>query len=1601
MAADPNPVLSLLRECVVRIDGDGEFLGTGFFVAPGRVLTCAHVVHGRERLSVVGPDWHTEVEALTVVPELEADSPEAQFYPPPDVALLRLSEAPASHPCVRLEAAEPSAAPADVLYLHGYSRDEYGNSNVSRSSAAVEYKGTLGTGDAEVLKLGGDQVLRGYSGCPALNLRTGGVCALVDSTRDASTDLGGFGIPLSLIGEAIPGLLEENAAEKEALSAWELAAEQEKTARREREESNPLPILAPLADLKWSPDSPQSHLLKPRFAVVDLIGRESLQAQLMRWRETQERLGVVLITGGGGFGKTRLALEECERARRAGWTAGLFTLDTNEGLAEALGQLERWPGRLFLAIDYAETRPSIVTSLMLRLSRRLSGPPVRLLLICRQVQSRQEIERLFAVGDGREEIEGVLASAEPVRLDQHELDRRRLFEDGVGAFAKRLGQAPLPVPHPSLRELHFARPLFVLVAALLLAQDRTADIDSMSRQDLMLEVIDRHESEYWQRLNDDLGVGLDPTSQGRAVAIATTLGAETEEEALSLVSVIPGFEDASAERLRAVARWLSRLYGDGLLDAPPAVVPVEPDMLAETLISREFTSSPELLGASISAASDAQLARALGVLTKASEGNGELAERLAAKFREVLDERLPSLIDRAQAAGGELAGSLDLAIASIAPLAGASAVAASRPSLVTLGPMGASVGRLAVDHWRARVEDDRAANLPALATTLYDLAFVLDRHGIEEEALAMIQEAAEYRRELAENGGNSELADLARSLDRLSNQLDGIGKHEEALATTEAAVEYKRALAQSGDDEALADLGGSLNNLSTVLVNLGRLEEALEAIEESADKLKAVEEGPRWRPNLAMVLTNMAMVLSRLARYEPSLRVGEEAAQHYRELLAEEPNVHLPPLATVLDTVSTTLSELGRADEALAAVEESVDRQRDLVEIDAGRYLAGLAGSLNNLSNRLNDVGRAEEALAAIEESVAAYRVLLAQGRVQYMGALATGLNNLSNRLDDLGRGDEALTAIEESVEYVRELATTNPVRYVPDLAMSLNNLSTVLVNLGRLEEAVARSKEAVEHRRSLVEKNEDMYLPGLASALNNLSVILGRMNRLEEARTAVDEAVGHYRTLAARYPARFQDHLGSSLNNLSNRLDELGRHAEALEAIEESVGLRRALAESKPARYVPDLAMSLNNLSTVLLQLARLTDALEAIEQAVGWRRTLAKENPVRYVPDLAGSLSNMVVVCDALGEPEKSKSLIASVIDEQGEPTASSLLLTRARWHEKTGDVESAVADGMTALERARGAGDGSVRGEVRSFLRALRGNEQQAFDAAWTAKADGPLPVWLQYPEMDTEALELVLDWMRTPDWATSRTFLEEHEELLGDPYLAALEHLADERHGHPEVASHLVILTAARADGIAAPYELIAQGIQDRQRESRVGEWLRVEPSESQRFLSEHADELLDPRCEGTLLARALDGGPVELYVPLGLLTLARSQGPDRAYELLEDPGERIADAECVEREREPSTLGVARLQAGLQGGDVDLQFRHALAAMAHDSMDEAAQAMERCGQELPSWERVEYLRRLTQLGKGKPGLAAGVDRLREALDASAEEAPADRPAGPPA
>lgn len=185
----PQRLDELLQECTVKITVPGQSgWGTGFFVAPGLILTCAHVVKRSPGQVQVG--WQNKTLDAVV---------EQSIPDPYDLALLRVTlVADVNPPCVRLD---EEVQPRDPLYLFGYP-DEGDRQGEPRT---FNCDGITGSNIAAILFNFG-QVRPGMSGSPLLNQRTGRVCGMVKFTRDRTIDMGGGAIPSWVILEQFPQL---------------------------------------------------------------------------------------------------------------------------------------------------------------------------------------------------------------------------------------------------------------------------------------------------------------------------------------------------------------------------------------------------------------------------------------------------------------------------------------------------------------------------------------------------------------------------------------------------------------------------------------------------------------------------------------------------------------------------------------------------------------------------------------------------------------------------------------------------------------------------------------------------------------------------------------------------------------------------------------------------------------------------------------------------------------------------------------------------------------------------------------------------------------------------------------------------------------------------------------------------------------------------------------------------------------------------------------------------------------------------------------------------------------------------------------------------
>jgi len=177
----PLKLEDLLRCCVVKLTiphSSGH--GTGFFVAPELILTCAHVVKAATQTVLVL--WQ-EQTYQAIVAQRANNSQNI------DLALLQLVDPISDHPCVLLDA---SIEPRDFLWTYGYS-DDYPD------GAPTTFEAEGLTTKNRSIKFKNGQVRSGLSGAPLLNHRTGKVCGVIKSTRSISSSLGGDAVPVQTV----------------------------------------------------------------------------------------------------------------------------------------------------------------------------------------------------------------------------------------------------------------------------------------------------------------------------------------------------------------------------------------------------------------------------------------------------------------------------------------------------------------------------------------------------------------------------------------------------------------------------------------------------------------------------------------------------------------------------------------------------------------------------------------------------------------------------------------------------------------------------------------------------------------------------------------------------------------------------------------------------------------------------------------------------------------------------------------------------------------------------------------------------------------------------------------------------------------------------------------------------------------------------------------------------------------------------------------------------------------------------------------------------------------------------------------------------------
>jgi tetratricopeptide (TPR) repeat protein len=746
-------------------------------------------------------------------------------------------------------------------------------------------------------------------------------------------------------------------------------------------------------------------LLIPYQRTTAFVGRAWELESLRAWLRSEAVTSVRVVTGSGGSGKTRLAVELIEQLdgeEPRQWSCGFLTQAEMERFS-ALQNLSQWQRRkpVLAVVDYAAGSVERLRVWLEQLAAaEHGGEKLRVLLLEREANLDSGwLASVVSRGYSATAVRALLDPPGPVRLEavMEPTDRRQLLRATVEAGAARRGVGAPGVPAVGadvlfdrrIEEPRWGDPLTLMMAGLTALDTGLVAAMALGRWDLAFRLADRERDRV-----ERFGHGAPPHLMEHMAAYVTLSGglsredlrraAQAESEVIGRAH--PGGWSELADRVYEALR------------AGNEVKAVEPDVVGEALLLRVWGGAEGHGGE---------------VIVRAAQTR---AEQVAASVVRLAQDFCIGETPRSE------------------PLEWLDAlIAEGKDDLALL--------------WRIEGE------LPQQTLALRERAAEVD---------TMLAAAL---RERADTDADARPA-RARSLNNLGVRLSDLGRREEALQTTDEAVGIYRQLAAQRPDAFLPDLASSLNNLGNMLSDLGRREEALQATDEAVRirRQLAAQRPDVFLPDLASSLGNLGNRLSALGRREEALQATDETFGIYRQLAAQRPDAFLPDLASSLNNLGVSLSDLGRREEALRATDEAVGIYRQLAAQRPDAFLPDLASSLNNLGVSLSALGRREEALQATDEAVGIYRQLAAQRPDAFLPDLASSLNNLGNRLSALGR----LQATDEAVGIYRQLAAQRPDAFLPDLASSLGAKGTVLEEIGNLAGAVAMFREGVECLRPL-----------------------------------------------------------------------------------------------------------------------------------------------------------------------------------------------------------------------------------------------------------------------------------------------------------------------------------------------------------------------------------------------------------------------------------------------------------------------------------------------------------------------------------------------------
>jgi tetratricopeptide (TPR) repeat protein len=1049
-----------LRQFVVRISSvDGPVLGSGFFVAPGWVLTCAHVVRDTAVVAAGGARW--EVAARSAPP-----TGASALWPFPDLALLRAASE-ADHLCAPLYPGDPAGGVE--CYSWGYARREQGV-DPAGSPASFGFEGVEADG---FLRLKAGQASPGLSGAPLVCPVRRAVVGIITATRDAGSDLGGWAAPASALTAL--GVPEDLWTRNRAAAV-----------RSRRDWNAVLPtdsgdaLAQPWETFVKGPRSSPASLLRADFGVVPYLFRDRELGEAVAWCEEADAATPMAVAQGaapGGAGKTRFAIELCKRLIPLGWVAGLWRGEE---------KITRVPLPRLVVIDYAEdAEPASLTSTLDALRRHATAmAPVRVLLLSRTRAGRTRDPLDALLESAPATLIRVLDASQENTVAATRLSvpqRQELYGKSAGYFA-RAWQAEGAGSSPDLSADRYGLALEVMFEALdrvLGGPDPAGAGDPPAMRALA------HEARYW-RATAPRPLPDDELLQ-QCAALATLAGAGSRAEADTLLSIVPLTDP------KKIISWLGSLY-----DGPGTLNPLRPDRLGEALVAQALRDREDLLGKILSIGSDDQLTRCFDVLARLSVYDNVAKHATAA----ALAPHRKNLALRAEAQSRGRPGR-----------PGRLALASSLTRLITAIP-DTFLAQDAIRSGNTTHQRDPAIFYTRLADLARDTGQGDQARKLYQRALAICQDLAD-----ADPGNPTCQRDLAVSHNRLGDLARDTGQGDQARELYEHALAVTEALAAAcpGNTFYQHDLSISYDRLARLAHDVGQADSARELYQRALaldEKLAAAHpDNTRYQHGLSVSYERLGD-LARDAGDTHQARDLNLRALAIRQTLADgEPGnaTYRRDLANSYERLGDLAQDTGDTSQARDLHQHALAIRQDLTTTQPGNntYRRDLANSYERLGELAESTGDISQARDLYERARAVLEALAeSEPSPRYQRDLATTYERLGEMAMRAGHTDDAIRWVSRAVALRRELHGNEPQRL--DLSEELASTLYLAAITGARPDAACKSEtagmvEAFERQGFLTERAHQLLAWARGSAIHP-----ERRGVLPSGRTACEEEKGH-----------------------------------------------------------------------------------------------------------------------------------------------------------------------------------------------------------------------------------------------------------------------------------------------------------------------------------------------------------------------------------------------------------------------------------------------------------------------------------------------------------